>query len=192
MVMALAAQCLLVSVSAKERFTNNIIWESLPSPPPAPGQDDQPGLEAPFSGISNEVLLVAGGCSFPGKVAREEGNKAYCDDAFALEHKAEGEYIWHSGFRIPCRAAYGVSVTVPEGVICMGGSSDSGSLSSVFLMKWDPSSRRIITEDLPELPYAMTGMAGALVDGKIYLAGGFTDGKPANTFLCLDLSKWGC
>ena len=182
---------LLISLpaSGKEPFKNQLKWKVLPALPPAPRQDIQPGLAAPFCGVSNGMLLVAGGCNFPGKAVWEGGNKAYYSDAFALEHKANGEYVWHSGFSIPHRAAYGVSISTSEGVICIGGNNGTEAFSSVFLMKWDPGNRQIITEKLPSLPFTMTQMAGALVENRIYLAGGLVDGKASNAFLSLDLSK---
>jgi len=177
--------------NSKERFHNTLNWQKLPALPPAPGQHIQPGLASAFIGVSENILMVAGGCNFPDEMVWEGGKKAYYDDAFALEHTEGGEYIWYTGFNIPYRAAYGVSITVPEGVICIGGNNNAETHSSVFLMKWDPVSKQIKTEDLPSLPFTMTRMAGALVDQKIYLAGGLTDGNLANTFISLDLSNWG-
>ena len=185
------SQVILVPAFGKKDFTNNIQWQQLSVLPPAPGQITQPGLASPFSGISNNLLLVAGGCNFPDEPVWEGGKKAYYDDVYALEHNSEGGYKWYSGFKIPYQVAYGVSITVPEGVICIGGSNNTESFSSVFLMKWDPVSKQIKTEGLPSLPFPMSRMAGALVDQIIYLAGGYVDGKLSNAFLSLDLSKWG-
>ena len=176
---------------SKDRFRNEIIWQELPALPAAPGQVVQPGLASPFSGVSENMLLVAGGCNFPAKEVWEGGQKVYYDDAFALEQTGDGEYIWHAGYQIPYAAAYGVSITVPEGVICIGGNNGTEAFSSVFLMKWDGDTKQIITEDLPSLPFAMSRMAGALVDHEIYLAGGLVDGQLENTFVRLDLSSWG-
>ena len=176
---------------SKERFRNTISWQELPSLPAAPGQVIQPGLASPFSGVSENMLLVAGGCNFPGEEVWEGGQKAYYDDAFALEHTEAGEYIWHTGYKIPYKAAYGVSITVPEGVICIGGNNSTEAFSSVFLMKWDPDLNEIVTENLPSLPFKISQMAGGLVDQEIYLAGGLVDGRLANTFIRLDLSSWG-
>lgn len=183
------SQVILVPAFGKKDFTNNIQWQQLPALPPAPGQEIQPGLASPFSGISNNLLLVAGGCNFPDEPVWKGGKKAYYDDAYALEHNSEGEYKWYSGFKIPYQVAYGVSITVPEGVICIGGNNNTESFSSVFLMKWDPVSKQIKTEDLPSLPFTMSMMAGTLVDKTIYLAGGYVDEKLSNAFLSLDLSK---
>ena len=187
----LISQVIFIPAFGKVKFSNELEWQQLPALPPASGQDVQPGLAAPFAGVSENVLLVAGGCNFPDKNVWEGGKKAYYDNAYALEHNAEGEYTWHTGFKIPYQAAYGISVTVPEGVICIGGNNNTESFSTVFLMKWDPVSKQIKTESLPSLPFSMSRMAGTLVDEKIYLAGGYSDDQLANSFLCLDLSKWG-
>jgi N-acetylneuraminate epimerase len=77
----------------KERFTNTLEWKKLPPLPPAPGQSVQAGLAAPFCGVSNDLLLVAGGCNFPGDPVWKGGRKAYYSDAFALEQKPDGTYI---------------------------------------------------------------------------------------------------
>jgi len=176
----LLSQTYFIPAFGEVKFTNELKWQQLSDLPPAPGQDDQPGLAAPFIGVSGNVLLIAGGY-----------NNFYYDFAYALEKNTDDGYTWHTGIKIPHQAAYGVSITVPEGVICIGGNNNKESFSSVFLMQWDPVSEQIVTESLPSLPFSMSKMAGALVDQKIYLAGGYSDGQLANSFLCLDLLKWG-
>ena len=180
LVILLISQIIFIPAFGEVKFTNELKWQHLSDLPPAPGQDIQPGLAAPFAGVSDNVLLIAGGY-----------NKAYYDHAYALQHNTEGEYTWNTGFKIPHRVAHGVSISIPDGVICIGGNNDTETFSTVFLMKWNPDTKQIKTESLPSLPYAMSKMAGALVNQKIYLAGGYADGQLANTFLCLDLSKWG-
>jgi len=176
----LISQVFFMPAFGEVKFTNEIKWQQISDLPPPPGQDVQRGLAAPFVGVSGNVLLIAGGY-----------NNVYHDHAYVLEHNSDDSYAWHTGFSIPHLAAYGVSITVPEGVICIGGNNNIESYAAVFLMKWDPVARQIKTESLPSLPFTMSKMAGALVDQKIYLAGGYTDGRLANSFLCLDFSKWG-
>ena len=162
----LCCQVFFIPAFGEVKFTNELKWQQLSDLPPAPGQDVQPGLAAPFVGVSGNVLLIAGGC-----------NNKYQNHAYALEQNADDGYTWHTGFKIPQQAAYGVSITVPEGVICIGGNNNNESFSAVFLMIWDPGSMQIKTESLPSLPFSMSKMAGALVDQKIFLAGGYTDGR---------------
>ncbi len=83
-----------------QNLLNHIEWEVLPDLPAAPGSEIQHGLASPFSGISNDVLLVAGGCNFPEKPVWEGGQKKYYYDAFALERLQDGTFKWHSGFHL--------------------------------------------------------------------------------------------
>ncbi len=87
--------------------------------------------------------------------------------------------------------AYGVSIDLPEGVLCIGGKNNERASDRVFLLIWDKSKSSISTEEYPSLPFAVDQAAGALVDNTVYLAGGFVDGKASNTFLSLDLSMKG-
>ena len=100
-VVLLISQLLFITAFGQEKFINELEWQQLPALPPAPGQDVQPGVAAPFSGVSANMLLVAGGCNFPDKPVWEDGRKAYTDDAFALEHTPDGEYIWHTNWIHP-------------------------------------------------------------------------------------------
>ena len=184
-------QSFLFSSIGKDGFTNRIDWSRLPALPPSSDQITQPGLAAPFSGTSNNMLLVAGGCNFPEIPVWDGGTKAYYNDAFALEKTSSGQYKWHTGFKIPYKVAYGVSITTSEGIICIGGNNNSESFSSVFLMRWDPLSNQIITENFPSLPFPISQMSGALVGKIIYLAGGYVNGAFSNAFLSIDLSKKG-
>ncbi|MCD6200997.1 MAG: cyclically-permuted mutarotase family protein [Bacteroidales bacterium] len=178
-------------VSARQPFRNYLVWKVLPDLPPPPGETVQYGVSAPFAGVSNNVLLVAGGTNFPDKPVWEGGKKKYYSDAYALVREEGGNYKWYRGFTIPKAAAYGVSVTTERGVICIGGKNETERFSFVFLMRWNPEDRNILIDSMPSLPCAMYNMAGALVGNKIYVAGGMVDDAPSNAFYSLDLEKWG-
>lgn len=74
------------------------------------------GVSAPFTGIHNGVLIVAGGCNFPDKPVTEGGVKCYYREVFALH--PEG---WKEIDHLPFPVAYGATVSTPEGIICIGG-----------------------------------------------------------------------
>jgi len=170
---------------------SQIQWSELPEVPPPSGEKRQPGLAAPFSGVSNEILLVAGGSNFPGVPVWEGGQKEYYSDVYALERQSEGIYIWHCGSHIPYKVGYGVSITLDDGVLCIGGKNHEKSFQEVFLMSWALEEKTTIIEEYPPLPFPMDQMAGALVDQVIYIAGGIVDGSASNAFLSLDLTKKG-
>ena len=87
-------------------MNKNLKWSRLPSLPPAPGQNRQPGFAGPFIGVSNEALIVAGGANFPGKLPWDGGPKLYYDDAFVLIRTDQGQSQWLTGFHLPRAIAY--------------------------------------------------------------------------------------
>ena len=132
------------------------------------------GVSAPFAGVSNGHVLVAGGCNFPGVPAAEGGRKVFYSDVYLLQ----GDRGWQKVGSLTDSVAYGVSVSVPEGVVMIGGTNGRQSLSAVTLLSYDGS--RVVTAALPRLPVALDNMAGAYGGGYIYVAGGQTDGVAAN------------
>ena len=56
---------------ANDNAFNTVAYRSLP----ALTVGGKEGVSAPFAGMSNGSLLVAGGCNFPGKPAAEGGEK---------------------------------------------------------------------------------------------------------------------
>src|SRR4051812_2685052 len=98
-------------------------WTRLPSLP------DREGFAYPFAGISNGALIVAGGANFPGKRPWEGGTKVWYDSAFVLE-RPDGS--WKTGLTLPRPIGYGVSLTTPDGILCLGGSDSSGHYADCF------------------------------------------------------------
>lgn len=156
-------------------------WDTL-SPLP-----DSTGFAGSFAGISNNALLVVGGSNFPHNGAPWKGSKkVWYNNIFVLEH-LDGE--WHRAGALPVPLGYGVSVSAGEGLVCVGGSNDTGHVAQVFMVKYRQHS--ISVENLPDLPFALANTCGALVNNKIYIAGGIRnpDSKETeNSFYCLDLS----
>jgi len=169
-------------------------WSELPPLAPAPGQDTQIGLAGPFVGIHKGALIVAGGANFPDALPWEGGQKRWWDDVHVLEKTADGKYQWitDSAFKLPRPSAYGVSISTPDGIICLGGCAADSCHDQVFLLTWDPVARRISTEPMPSLPRPLAFMAGAQVGTTLFVAGGqekMKGGLPTRSFFSLDLSK---
>ena len=178
------------SLFSQSDYQNNFKWEEYAELPPAPGEKIQHGLASPFAGLSNGAVIVGGGCNFPDVPVRDGGKKKYYDDAYVLTEK-NGKPEWLTGFKIPFVAAYGASVSLPEGLLCIGGNNNDEVFRFVFLLKWNDEELKLETENWPDLPYGMTQMGAALIGQTVYVAGGMAGGKPANTFLALDISKKG-
>ncbi len=187
---ALFVLAISVSIFSQSNYKNHFTWEEnleLPSPP---GADKQYGLASPFAGVSGDAVIVAGGCNFPDVPVKAGGKKKYYDDAFVLVKKS-GNEEWLTGFKIPAETAYGASVTLPSGVLCVGGQNNNEVLKSVCLLKWNGSKNNLEVEEWPELPFPISQMGAALIGNTVYVVGGAVDGKLANTFLSLDISKKG-
>jgi N-acetylneuraminic acid mutarotase len=156
-------------------------WQKL-SPIP-----DAEGFAAPFAGVSGGVLIVAGGANIPGDKWADAFTKQWYDSVFVLE-KPDG--AWKSGFKLPRALGYGVSVTVDDGVICVGGSDVTRHYAEVFRLEWRGAELK--TTALPALPRPCANACGALLGRTIYVAGGIetpTATTALKTFWALDLDE---
>ena len=145
--------------------------------------DSLQGVAAPFAGTFGNRLLVAGGCNFPDTPAAEGGQKRFYADIYSL---SADDKSWTRVGQLPRALAYGASVTTPEGVVCIGGTSDGKqSERAVFLLK-DNGKR---CDSLPPLPVALDQHAAAYANGIIYVAGGQTDGTLNQNVFAYDMAK---
>lgn len=115
-------------------------WISSDTLPPLPGDKYQEGLAGAFSGVSNGVLLVAGGANFPGARENYHNNKYYAheglkktwhDEVYGIE---EGQ--WKFLGKIAQPAGYGVSINYDNNIYLLGGKDNQGKpISSVTTIK---------------------------------------------------------
>ena len=168
-----------------------INWNKLPN---LPGMADTAslGVSAPFTGISNGMLLVAGGCNFPDKPVTEGGTKKYYSDIFALNlsNPASG---WKKAGNLPFPVAYGATVTTPDGIICIGGNNSDTFFPDVCLLSWNTTDEKAEINTLPSLPAPMDNLSATYTDHTVYVAGGNKNTLPCNSFLSMDLtagSNW--
>lgn len=160
-------------------------WTKLPD---LPGMNNTAslGVSAPYVGLLNGNIVVAGGCNFPDKPVTEGGAKRYYNEIHMLTgsgDNAEWKLIGH----LPYEAAYGAAVYTDSGMVCIGGNNNQTSFGDVYLLTWNSIEEKLNKTILPSLPQPMDNMAAALLDNKIYVAGGNEGGKPSVSFLCLDL-----
>jgi SSS family transporter len=128
---------------------------------------DEHGLAAAFAGEAGGVLWVAGGTNFPNGAPWDGGMKAWYDTIYALDHPG-GK--WREAGRLPTPLAHGVSISLPEGLLMIGGNDADRHHSRVILMRSQDG--KLVFEDQSALPYPLANMAGALVNGTILLIGG--------------------
>lgn len=175
----LATTSVHTRLSAKER--DALEWSRLPSLP------DKEGFAGMFVGVSDGILIAAGGVNFPAALPWDGGQKQFYDSIFILSGpKAEWKL---AAAHLPRPIAYGVSLTCKEGILCVGGSDAARHYADVFLLQCD---RGVMTAvDWPSLPRPCAQMCGAVIGDVVYIAGGLEtpDAVEAlHTFWALDLS----
>jgi len=156
-------------------------WQPLPAIP------DRLGFAGSYAGVSGGALLVAGGANFPDKLPWEGGTKVWYDRVFVLE---PGATAWREGSRLPSAAGYGVSVTLDEGLLLIGGGDAKRNFSETWLARWE--GREVKFSAWPGLPHPLAMAAGARVGRIVYVAGGLErpDATRAQAvFLALDLER---
>ena len=89
------------------------------------------GVAAPFAGVLNTALVVAGGANFPKAYPWERGAKVWHDRIYRLREPDAG---WETIGRLPQPLGYGASFTVDGGVVIAGGSDSGRHYASCWLM----------------------------------------------------------
>ena len=173
---------------AEERTGNNNRHNDVTIEPlPSLAVNGPEGVSAPFAGRIADKLVVAGGCNFPDMPAAQGGKKMFYDQVFGLTDPLSGEGGWAELGSLPVAAAYGVSINVSEGLLCIGGTDGSQSLDNVWLLS--ERNGGIDVRPLTPLPVALDNMAGAAGGGYIYVAGGLNNGTPVNKAFRISLSN---
>jgi solute:Na+ symporter, SSS family len=128
---------------------------------------DAHGFAGSFAGVANGSLIVAGGANFPEAPPWEGGRKTWHDRVFILENP-DGE--WRQAAKLPGARGYGVSATLPEGVLCIGGSDAERHHAACFLLKWEAGTLKSLP--YPPLPLPLAEMTGALLGRTVHVVGG--------------------
>lgn len=160
---------------------DDISWRQLPPLP------DPCGFASPFVGTAGKTLFVAGGANFPGPQMWEGGVKTWHDRVFAL---TAGANAWKLVGKLPAPGAYGVTISLDEGLLLIGGGDDQRCSAETRLMT--SQNDRVQFKSLPALPHPVAMAAGARVGNFVYLAGGVErpdQKRRLTTFYVLDLSR---
>lgn len=135
-----------------------------------PSVPDAHGYAGAFAGVSSGHLLAGGGANFPdGVMPWNGGKKVWHDRVFALALDVR-DAAWREIGRLPARNGYGVSLTVPDGVLIVGGGDAVRNFAEVWLMTSDAG--RLSFRALPALPVPLAQMAGAFVGRRVHVVGG--------------------
>lgn len=166
---------LLVACSSQNSADpTTILWQEIASVPV------ERGLSATFSGVADGVATIAGGCNFPDIPAYEGGVKVFSDKIFCLHGG-----IWKkANAKLPNASAYGVSITMPEGIYLIGGTANGReSLTTNLLYNGKDLVR------MAPMPFGVDNAAAGVLGSDIYIVGGLTDSQPTNRALKFDTKK---
>ena len=109
------------------------------------------GVSACFAGIVDDYLIMAGGCNFPDVPAADGGKKKFYQGIYAAKISTTADSLdWQLIGKLPEPCAYGVSVSLPNGFLCMGGCNAEGSFNQVFKITIEQG--KAVVEAYPTLP----------------------------------------
>ncbi|MCA9044128.1 MAG: hypothetical protein KDA69_07405, partial [Planctomycetaceae bacterium] len=154
-------------------------WNSLPPVP------DAEGFAGMFAGVSGEGLLAAGGANFPDAKPWEGGTKVWYDTVYRLDSPTGS---WKEVGQLPRPLGYGVSITLDDGVLCIGGSDVEQHFTDCFVLKW--TDEKLTVESFPSLPKPRANLCGVRINHNVFVFGGTeqpTSTEAAATLWKLDL-----
>ncbi|CQJ56305.1 N-acetylneuraminate epimerase [Yersinia rohdei] len=120
---------------------NKLEWQQRPDLIGAEKNTPQEGLAGAFAGISQNVVLVAGGANFPGAWKQFNAGELYAHKGlkkqwqqpiYALENNQ-----WQKVGELPQPLGYGVAIQGDDELILVGGETTGGvATSAVTQMRW--------------------------------------------------------
>lgn len=124
------------------------------------------GLAAAYGGMAGDFVLVAGGANFPDVPVSQGGRKVFYDEIY----RQDDSKGWVLVGKLSYKVASGASVSVADGVACVGGSDGEKSLCKAVLLD-----KEGVEHPLPDLPVGIQQHALAAHGDDLYLVGGTTD-----------------
>jgi len=189
LLLSLSVSFMLIStdISAQKTHSKHIGWTVAAKLPSADGSPSL-GFAGPINGIQNDVLIVAGGANFPGKMPWEGGAKYYSKEIHILQ-RAAGQFHWNINNRseLPEAIAYCGNTVTELGLVYAGGENEKGLSSKAYLLNWNVMLNKVEIKHLPDLPSAMTNLALTHIGNVVYAVGGDEKSTSSNAFLSLDL-----
>ena len=168
-VMSVFILCPLVAaglaVSASADAAAVVATSMLPAVP------DARGFAGSFAGVLGRRLVAGGGANFPdGVMPWDGGKKVWHDTLYALDLDTP-ETGWKIIGHLPQPNGYGVSLSVREGVVLIGGGDASRHFREVWLLTLTADGQPQF-RPLPPLAVSLAQMCAAQVGRQIHLCGG--------------------
>jgi N-acetylneuraminic acid mutarotase len=127
---------------------------------------------------SSGRFVVAGGTHFPDKGPLAGGMKRWSQAIDILTvapvvGKAEPNYEWiPTTTTLPQPRAGGVSIPLPQGLLCVGGCGPENASDEVTLLSWDEIGKKVVLAAWPPLPHPRAWLSGGVIGDWIIVLGG--------------------
>lgn len=128
---------------------------------------DSLGVAGPFCGVVDQSLIVAGGANFPAGMPWEGGAKIWHTAIYRLD---EPQGTWEQVGELPRPLGYGVSISIPEGLLLIGGSDANQHFAEVTLLQINDG--RCVFRELKPLPIPLANSSGVLAGNHVFVVGG--------------------
>lgn len=173
----------ILSISIYGQEDKKISVEQLSSLPAAERQTKSIGFAGMFGGANNGVIIAAGGANFPDALPWKGGKKVWSNAIYVLKNGK-----WQiSKMVLPKKLAYGASVCLDEGILCIGGNNAKVTSRDVFLLRFNGFSNEVDVEEYPLLPEPLAHTAAVHVDDYVYVVGGKNNDESTNAFYRLNI-----
>jgi SSS family solute:Na+ symporter len=165
----LTAQQATASNTTPRATIDPLSWSLLPALP------NPIGYGGPFVGSHKDALIVAGGANFPTAPPWQGGSKVWHANTWVLSKSNAG---WQPAKALPRPLAYGATVSIPSGIVLIGGLDSERCYADVLLLQWNSDRKQIETVALPNLPRPSGFHSAAAIGKRIYVAAGQATSDP--------------
>lgn len=177
-------------VAAQQKSICSFKWTIGQTLPAENGREKSLGFAGAINGISNDVLIVAGGANFPNGMPWEGGKKFYSNKIYVLQKDGD-KFFWNENIKdtLPEAVAYCGSTSTDAGIFYGGGENENGISDKAFLLNWNTDKNKIDITQLPHLPLALTNISATSIGNVVYTAGGDQEKNSSDKFFKIDLNK---
>ena len=142
------------------------------------------GYAGMYGGKVGDLVLAMGGANFPDGMPWLGGPKTWSDHIFIFK---DGKWTV-SDNRLPSALGYGASVSLHNGILCIGGNNSDGVTDEVFLVQIDPGDQQIKIVQYPSLPLPLANLSAVKEGEFVYVVGGNDEKNSYSTLYRLDLT----
>jgi len=151
-------------------------------------QQQPAGLAGAISGISNNILVIAGGNNFPDSMPWLGGKKKYYSQIYVFSKQHDTLVMQPKIWQLPEPIGYAATGISTRGIVYAGGENENGISKKAGLLQWDAQATNVTVQLLPDLPLPLTNAAAAVYHDQVYVAGGETGMGVSDHLFMLDLT----